>query len=57
MSVVSGRGWLGRVGRGEVESQIQAKMGLPSSKNATLEDYEQDGWRDQLRQELMTRSE
>lgn len=39
--------------RGE-ESQILAKMGLPHSKNANLEDFEQDVWGDQPRQELLT---
>ena len=28
-------------------------MGLPHSKNANLEDFDQDVWRDQPRQELM----
>lgn len=29
-------------------------MGLPHRKNASLEDFEQDVWRDQRRQELLT---
>lgn len=29
-------------------------MGLPHSKNANLEDFEQEVWRDQPRQELLT---
>lgn len=28
-------------------------MGLPHSKNANVEDFEQDVWRDQPRQELL----
>lgn len=29
-------------------------MGLPHNKNANLEDFDQDVWRDQPRQELLT---